>query len=77
MAQRLHTSLQVARPKLAGEPTAITLSTGVCEAIAGDDSARLFLRGQAAQNTSANMGGNTIATHDGKNIRKVEMATAF
>jgi diguanylate cyclase len=74
VAQRLQHSLQQARPKLAGEPTQITLSIGLCEAMPGDDAARLFLRAQAAQNTSANLGHGQIATHDGKRIRLVEEA---
>ncbi|WP_425617859.1 diguanylate cyclase [Anatilimnocola sp. NA78] len=76
VAVRLRNSLQSARPKLAGTPTQITLSIGICEAIPGDDAARLLLRGQAAQNTSANLGGNQISTHDGKRIRLVEEVAA-
>lgn len=72
VAQRLKNSLQSARPKLAGEPRPITLSIGVCEAVVGDDPAKLFLRAQAAQNTSANVGGNQISMHDGQRISVVE-----
>ncbi|QDU25912.1 Response regulator PleD [Anatilimnocola aggregata] len=77
VAQRLRHSLQSARPKLAGTPSQITLSIGICEAMPGDDSARMFLRSQAAQNTSANLGGNQIATHDGKRIRLFEESQAL
>ena len=76
VAQRLKQSLQTARPKLAGQPTPLTLSIGVCEAIAGDDPAKLFLRAQSAQNTSANFGGNQISMHDGNRISLVEEAAS-
>lgn len=77
VAQRIRSNLQAARPLLAGQPTPITLSFGVCEAFPGDDAARLMQRAQAAQNTSANMGGNQISTHNGQRIRLVEeFATA-
>lgn len=72
VAQRLQHSLRQARPKLAGIPTELSVSVGVCDAQFGDDVARLFLRAQAAQNTSANLGGGQIATHDGKRIRLIE-----
>jgi diguanylate cyclase len=72
VAQRILHSLQPARPNLAGQPTAITLSIGVCEAFTGDDAARLMQRAQLAQNTSVNMGVNQISTHDGQHIRLVE-----
>lgn len=65
VAQRLKNSLQSARPKLAGQPTPLTLSIGVCQAVAGDDAAKLLLRAQSAQNTAANYGGNQIAMNDG------------
>jgi diguanylate cyclase (GGDEF)-like protein len=74
VAQRLKHSLQSARPKLAGQPTVLTLSIGVCEAIAGDDAAKLILRAQSAQNTAANLGGNQISMHDGVRISLVEEA---
>jgi diguanylate cyclase len=72
VARRIQDNLRSARPLLGGQPTPITLSIGVCEAIAGDDCARLMQRAQAAQNTSSNMGGNQISTHDGNHIRLVE-----
>ncbi len=74
LARRLRNSLQSARPLLAGQPTQVTVSIGVCDVMLGDDVARMFLRAQAAQNTSSNLGGNQIATHDGKRIRLVEEA---
>jgi diguanylate cyclase len=72
VAQRLKHSLQSARPKLGGQPTPITLSIGVCEAVVGDDPAKLILRAQSAQNTAANLGGNTVAMHDGQRISMVD-----
>ncbi|WP_254507240.1 GGDEF domain-containing protein [Anatilimnocola floriformis] len=72
VAQRLKNSLQSARPKLAGQPTPLTLSIGVCEAVSGDDAAKLILRAQSAQNTAANLGGNQISMHDGNRISLVE-----
>jgi len=74
VAQRLRASLVTARPALAGEPKEITLSVGVCEALTGDDSARLLLRAQVAQKAAATRGGDHVATHDGKEIRLVEEA---
>jgi diguanylate cyclase len=72
VAQRLKNSLLSARPKLGGQPTPLTLSVGVCEAVVGDDPAKLILRAQSAQNTAANLGGNQISMHDGKRISLVE-----
>jgi diguanylate cyclase len=74
VAQRLRASLVVSRPVLAGKPKEITLSIGVCEALAGDDSSRFLLRAQAAQKTAATRGGDRVATHDGGEIRLVEEA---
>ncbi len=72
VAQRLKNSLQSARPKRGGQPTPLTLSIGVCEAVVGDDPAKLILRAQSAQNTAANLGGNQISMHDGQRISMVE-----
>lgn len=72
VAQRIRANLQTVRTPLGDQPTAISVSIGACEAFPGEDVARLMQRAQAAQNTSANMGGNQISTHDGQRIRLVE-----
>lgn len=76
VAQRVRTSLQAARPKLAGQTKPLTLSIGVSEAVSGDDVAQLFLRTQGAQTNSAANGGNQISQHDGQQISSVEKVAA-